>query len=502
MDSTSMVVAFALAAIDGGAAGVRIEGVERVRAVRAATNLPIIGLVKRAEESTKVIITPRQVDVAALVEVGADIIAFDATDRARPEAVAALSERVHQAGRLAMADIATFAEARSAQQAGCKIIGTTLSGYTVGMASEYADISLVKACAGLGAAVFAEGRYRTVEDVTAAVRAGAWSVVVGSAVTRPEHITAWFAKAMSKPLLPTGPSRRPSRRPVLAIDLGGSKILAALIDGDQILDLGQSATPRDKGLEAWLDALVDLVAPWGGRYSVAGAALTGCVREGLWSALNPATLPVPPNFPIVTTLSERLGVPVVARNDAQAAAWGEYRCGAGRGRDMVFVTISTGIGGGIVLGGRLIAGRQGLAGHIGVGPVETREGETLLETIGSGAALTRLARGRGHAVDAPAVVAAANAGAVWAGALLDAVVAPVARRLQALQLELDPDVFIIGGGLGLAPGYLDRLCAAHASVATEFRPDLRAAALGPNAGLIGIADLALSSTSSAFEENR
>jgi N-acetylmannosamine-6-phosphate 2-epimerase/N-acetylmannosamine kinase len=458
MDSTSIVVTFALAAVDGGAAGLRIEGVERVRAVRAAIDLPIIGLVKRAEESTKVTITPRQADVAALVEAGADIIAFDATDRARPEAVAALAERVHRAGRLAMADIATFAEARSAQQAGCNIIATTLSGYTEDMVPVDADITLVEACAGLGLPVFAEGRYRTAEDVAAAVRAGAWSVVVGSAVTRPEHITAWFANAICEPRPRTGPRlRRPNGTPVLAIDLGGSKILAALINGAQILELSQATTPRDKGLEAWLDAMIGLVAPWRGRYSVAGVALSGGVHAGLWSALNPATLPVPPHFPIVATLSERLGVTVIARNDAQAAAWGEHRRGAGQGRDMVFLTLSTGIGGGIVLGGRLIAGRNGLARHIGIGPVETREGETLLETIGSGAALTRLARRCGHAVDAPAVVAAANAGAVWAGALLDAVIAPVARRLQALQRELDPDVFIIGGGLGLAPGYLDRL---------------------------------------------
>jgi predicted NBD/HSP70 family sugar kinase len=287
--------------------------------------------------------------------------------------------------------------------------------------------------------------------------------------------------------------------PVLAIDLGGTKILAALVDEARVLEARQVATPREKGPDAWIDAMASLAAPWRERFSVAGVALTGGVNQGRWSPLNPATLSVPPNFPIVAVLAERLGVPVVARNDAQAAAWGEYRHGAGRGSDMVFLTISTGIGGGIVFDGRLRAGRHGLAGHIGVGPVETPEGEALLETIGSGAALARLARAGGRPAEPPAIMAAANAGEAWACSLVEAVIAPVARRLRALQMELDPDIFVVGGGLGLAPFYLDRLRAMLAAVPPEFRPDLRAAALGPNAGLIGIADLATSASISAIE---
>jgi putative N-acetylmannosamine-6-phosphate epimerase len=198
MDRTDIVVAFALAAEAGGAAGLRIEGVERVRAVRAATRLPVIGLVKRIDPSTPIIITPTRADVAALAEAGADIIAFDATDRSRPEPVAALAGAVHRAGRIAMADIATQLEAQNAREAGCDIIGTTLSGYLDGPVPEGPDIALVGVCAGLGVPVFAEGRYRTVDEVEAAHCVGAWSVVVGSAVTRPEHITAWLARGLER----------------------------------------------------------------------------------------------------------------------------------------------------------------------------------------------------------------------------------------------------------------------------------------------------------------
>ena len=96
-----------------------------------------------------------------------------------------------------------------------------------------------------------------------------------------------------------------------------------------------------------------LAAAWRGRFDRVGAAVTGIVADGRWHALNAGILPVPAGFPIVEALSTRLGCPVLAINDAQAAAWGEYRFGAGAGRDIVFLTVSTGIGGGIVLGGRL-----------------------------------------------------------------------------------------------------------------------------------------------------
>jgi len=199
MDRPDIIVAFARAAEQGGAAGLRIEGVANVRAVRAATSLPVIGLVKRVDPATPVIITAREGDARELAAAGADIIAFDATDRHRLSSIGELKAAVHAAGKLAMADVATFAEARTAHAAGVDIVGTTLSGYTGGEVPQAPDIGLVRAATSLGKPVFAEGRYRTVEQARAARRAGAWAVVVGSAVTRPEHVTAWFVDAVALP---------------------------------------------------------------------------------------------------------------------------------------------------------------------------------------------------------------------------------------------------------------------------------------------------------------
>ena len=200
MDAPAFVAAMALAALAGGAAGLRIEGLANVRAVRAVTDRPVIGLVKRAEPDSAIYITPRPEDVAALCAAGADIVAFDATARPRPAPLVALAAAAHAGGALAMADLAAEADAAPALAASVDILGTTLSGYTGGAVPQAPDpapdLALVTALARLGRPVFAEGRYRTPEQARDAIAAGASCVVVGSAITRIEHITGWFADAV------------------------------------------------------------------------------------------------------------------------------------------------------------------------------------------------------------------------------------------------------------------------------------------------------------------
>ena len=197
MDRPDIVAAMALAALAGGAAGLRIEGLTNLRAVRAATDAPVIGLVKRSDPSMEVFITPLEADVAALVAAGATIVAFDGTRRDRPASVRALIAAAHAAGALAMADSADLEDARAAAHHGADILGTTLSGYTGGNVPEDPDLTLVAACAALGRPVLAEGRYRTPEQAADAIAAGAFAVVVGSALTRIEHAASWFAAAIA-----------------------------------------------------------------------------------------------------------------------------------------------------------------------------------------------------------------------------------------------------------------------------------------------------------------
>lgn len=276
-----------------------------------------------------------------------------------------------------------------------------------------------------------------------------------------------------------------SNKPVLAIDIGGTKILAALVVEGVVVDQRLLATPRGEDAEGWCDAVAEAAAPWRGQYDIAGAAVTGAIREGRWYALNPETLPVPYGFDLAAQLGRRLEVPVHCANDAQAAAWGEYRRGAGQGRDMAFVTISTGIGGGLVLGGRLVEGHSGLAGSIGLLP--NREGgtETASENLSSGRWIAAAAAGR--AEDARGVFAAAQVGEDWARQIIETSLDRSAALLRILQWVVDPEVIVVGGGIGLAPGYLAGL-----RERLETRPAtlLAPALLGGNAGIVGAAELA------------
>ena len=276
----------------------------------------------------------------------------------------------------------------------------------------------------------------------------------------------------------------------LAIDIGGSKTLLALVEDGHVREERRLATNRVGDPSAWCDEIAEAARPWRGGFTKVGAAVSGFVVDGLWSALSPATLAVRERFQLARELESRLGAPAACFNDAQAAAWGEYRFGAGAGRDLVFITVSTGIGGGVVIGGKLVVGRGGLAGSAGLG----RAGPTLaadrFEDVAAGRWIAEQARAAGREGAAPAVFAAAARGQPWARRILAASADVVANLLVNLQLLFDPPVMVIGGGVGLAPGYAEALEIGFAAQPAPVRPNLVPAALGHLAGVVGAADLA------------
>ncbi|WAB84364.1 putative N-acetylmannosamine-6-phosphate 2-epimerase [Microcella daejeonensis] len=192
------MTAMALAALAGGAAGIRCESPADIRAIRAVTTVPIIGLWKQGRDG--VYITPTLDAALRVAEAGADLVAIDATARLRPdgrslaETIAALAER----GIPVMADVATVSEGVAAASAGAAVVSTTLAGYTPQTrGADAPDIALVAALAReIEVPVFAEGRISTPAQLSAAFDAGAWSVVVGGAITRPTIITASFVRAI------------------------------------------------------------------------------------------------------------------------------------------------------------------------------------------------------------------------------------------------------------------------------------------------------------------
>ncbi|WDR03020.1 putative N-acetylmannosamine-6-phosphate 2-epimerase [Devosia algicola] len=227
MDNAEAVVGFALAAEAGGAAALRIESITYLKAVRPRTTLPIVGIIKRDLDNSPVRITPFIADAIGLCEAGADIVAFDATDRVRPANIDDLVAAIHDNGKLAMADCSSLGDAKAALAAGVDCVGTTLSGYVGGPVPDGPDFALIAAMRDLTPYVIAEGRIKSLDDAAEALRRGAHSVVVGSAITRTEHVTEWFAEIVKR-------TAGAADKPVLAIDIGGTKILAALISNGKV----------------------------------------------------------------------------------------------------------------------------------------------------------------------------------------------------------------------------------------------------------------------------
>ncbi|HIF9312441.1 TPA: N-acetylmannosamine-6-phosphate 2-epimerase [Photobacterium damselae] len=197
MDDPNIVAAMAQASVAGGAAGLRIEGVANLKAVRSTVTVPIIGIIKRDLPDSPIRITPFIDDVIALKEAGADIIAIDATHRTRPVEIAALVQEIKAQGCLVMADCSNYDEGIYCQQLGVDIIGSTMSGYTGGEVPTEPDVELVTRLHNAGCWVMAEGRYNTPELAKVAIEAGASCVTVGSAITRVEHICQWFNSAVA-----------------------------------------------------------------------------------------------------------------------------------------------------------------------------------------------------------------------------------------------------------------------------------------------------------------
>ncbi len=200
MRDPEVMSAVAQSVVRGGAAAVRVNGLADVRCVARDLEVPIIGLLKVGSDG--VCITPTVSDALAVANAGAHVVATDATGRARPDgsSFADIADAVHnETGALVTADVSTFDEGCAAADAGADFIGTTLSGYTPWTSrSAGPDLELVRRLAStLTLPVVAEGRIHTTGQAAEARAAGAHCVVVGTAITHPATITAWFADALT-----------------------------------------------------------------------------------------------------------------------------------------------------------------------------------------------------------------------------------------------------------------------------------------------------------------
>jgi glucokinase len=276
---------------------------------------------------------------------------------------------------------------------------------------------------------------------------------------------------------------------VLALDIGGTKLAAGTVDDDGGVVSSRSVpTPGDAGADELLAALVALADD--ARAGDEAACGVGCggPMSGAGAEVSPLNIPAWRGFPLRRRLAEATGLPTYVENDAKALALGEGWRGAARGSDhFIALVVSTGVGGGIVLDGRLLEGAGGNAGHIGhviVEPEGRRCGcgaRGCLEAEASGSAI-QARTGRGPEDAEPAVVART-------GTLVGRAVASVANLLD-LRLAVVAGSVALGFGEGFfaaAQAELDRSARLDFSAGARIVP----AGLGADAPLVGAARVGL-----------
>jgi glucokinase len=291
----------------------------------------------------------------------------------------------------------------------------------------------------------------------------------------------------------------------VGVDVGGTKIVAGVVGDDgRVLDREHRDTPvRTSAPEVVEDLIVDAVTALQARHDVGSV---GIAAAGFVDAAG-ARVRFAPHLawrdePLRDRLGQRLDLPVLVANDANAALWAEHRFGAAAGvTDVVMVTLGTGIGGALLLDGRLHAGRNGMAGEFGHmrvvpdgRPCEC--GHTgCWEQYCSGKALARFAREAGSSAVGPAITVGAGRGETVALGAFAEVGRWLGVGVADLVAAFDPDLVLVGGGVSAAGDLLlvpARRTFAETLVGRGHRtePPILGAALGPLAGLVGAADLA------------
>ena len=309
----------------------------------------------------------------------------------------------------------------------------------------------------------------------------------------------------------------------IGVDIGGTKIAAGIVSGDgEMLSVGRRTTPK-RDADAVVEVISELVGSLvrGSDEEIAGVGLG---VAGFVDATQSVVLTAP-NLgwsaePIQAKLEQSLSLPVVVENDANAAAWGEFRFGAGEARtDMIMVTVGTGVGGGIVMRDRLLRGHNGVAaefGHLVMVPDGRQCGCGRLgcwEQYASGSSLVRYARelasedraeaqlmlslgdGTPEGIQGLHVTEAAMQGDPVALEAFEQLGMWLGRGMADVAALLDPEVFVIGGGVVESGDLVMRPTKdsfAESLVAREVRPltPIVPAVLGNAAGIVGAADLA------------
>ena len=280
-----------------------------------------------------------------------------------------------------------------------------------------------------------------------------------------------------------------------AVDIGGTKTAAAKILGGVVVKRMNKSTDGGLSIDQQLDAIEDILVQLGWQRSgeTIGLTVTGRVSSsGQWSAVNSDIMTELSEAPLASLATKRFG-PSLVSNDASATTLAEYHFGSGQGANsFIYLTVSTGVGGGIIINGNPVQSARGLAGHVGFSTVKIastlcgcgREGT--VESIASGTAIARMAAEQGYeGLTGRDVFEASFSGQEWADRIIDKSAKAMAELCANLTAILDPDCIAIGGSVGMANGYIERVRRHLADEPALFRCSLVKASMGPDGPLFG-----------------
>ncbi|OBW95707.1 N-acetylmannosamine kinase [Gallibacterium salpingitidis] len=281
---------------------------------------------------------------------------------------------------------------------------------------------------------------------------------------------------------------------VLALDIGGTKIAAALVKNGVVTQRQQIVTPQQNAVDGMHEALAQIVAQYQGQFDCVAVASTGIINNGVLTALNPKNLGGLAEFPLKESIARHTDKPIGLLNDVQAAACAEYKeQDVEKIQNFVFITVSTGVGGGIILERRLLTEPNGVAGHIGHtladpnGPVCGCGRRGCVEAIASGRAIEAAASVWENPCSPKEVFARFRQQDPQATAVVHRSASTIANLIADLVIGLDIEKVVIGGSVGLAEGYLPLVQHYLQQQPKFYQCQVERAFHGQDAGLIGAA---------------
>lgn len=278
----------------------------------------------------------------------------------------------------------------------------------------------------------------------------------------------------------------------LAIDIGGTKIAFAIVSQGKLHQRQQIPTPQTNIRENMHLTLGQIIKDYAGKFDAVAVGSTGIINQGKLTALNPKNLGDLADFPLQACLAHYTNKPIGLINDAQAGGCAEYSLeDPAKVKNFAFITVSTGVGGGLVLNGELFTGLQGVAGHIGHTALSTsgemcgcgRQG--CVEAIASGRAIEARAKKQGMPLSAKEIFERFRQGDKQATQLVKDSAYTIADLIANLVISLNIEKIALGGSVGMAEGYLPLVEERLRTLPTTYACPIQLAQFGANAGLVG-----------------